>query len=117
MPTSPRRGHPDGGPPAPRLYSPAEVARALGCSEWWVKEQARNRRIPFSWIGGSYRFTAGHLLEIVKAFEVRPVPAAPSTSSVDRTPRRRPYRPAAAATRLQARPPRRSRGGPDSSAA
>ena len=38
-------------------YRPADVARLLRCSQWWVKEQARHGRIPFSWIGGSYLFT------------------------------------------------------------
>jgi hypothetical protein len=44
----------------------------LRCSEWWVKEQARKRRIPYSWIGGSYLFTEEHIAEIVRLFEVRP---------------------------------------------
>jgi len=44
----------------------------LRCSEWWVKEQARKRCIPFSWIGGSYRFTDEHVAEIIALFEVRP---------------------------------------------
>jgi hypothetical protein len=57
----------------PTLYRPAEIAKLLHCSEWWVKEQARKRRIPFSWIGGSYRFTEQHLAEIVRVFEVRPI--------------------------------------------
>ena len=59
----------------------------LRCSEWWVKEQARRRRIPFSWIGGSYLFTAEHVAEIVRLFEVRPARAADSaalTSAVAR---------------------------------
>lgn len=103
--------------PAPELYSPAEVARALGCSEWWVKEQARRRRIPFSWIGGSYKFTDEHLIEIIRTFEVRPVSGPPSTTSRAREPRRRRVRPAPVTNQLQARPPRRSRGGSDTSAA
>ena len=45
----------------------------LRCSEWWVKEQARRRRIPFCWIGGSYLFTEEHIAAIVRLFEVRPV--------------------------------------------
>lgn len=57
----------------PHLYRPAEIAEALGCSEWWVKEQARRRRIPFTRVGGSYRFTAKHYAEIVATFEERPL--------------------------------------------
>jgi hypothetical protein len=110
--------------PAPTpatLYSAADVAKALRCSEWWVKEQARRRRIPYCRIGGSYRFTTEHLAEIVRRYEVRPTeqtgPANP------------PQRAAARATAnahdgqspvvLRARPPRRARkaGAPESSAA
>ncbi|MGW7356543.1 excisionase family DNA-binding protein, partial [Streptomyces sp. NPDC054802] len=54
-----------------RLYRPAEVADALGCSEWWVKEQARKGRIPFTRTGGGYRFTAEHYQEIIRVFEER----------------------------------------------
>jgi hypothetical protein len=81
----------------------------LRCSEWWVKEQARNRRIPYCWIGGSYRFTGEHLAEIVRLFEVRP------TDQVSKSARAQPARtpapgPGADTTmRLQARPPRRVR--------
>jgi hypothetical protein len=56
-----------------RTYGPADVAEALGCSEWWVRKEARQRRIPFSWIGGGYRFTAEHVTEIVRLCEIRPV--------------------------------------------
>jgi hypothetical protein len=63
--------------PAPAtFYRPAEVAAMLRCSEWWVKEQARKRRIPYSWIGGSYLFTTEHITEIIRVFEVRPVESA-----------------------------------------
>jgi excisionase family DNA binding protein len=55
----------------PRLYVPAEVAQRLRCSERWVKEQARRRRIPFCWTGGSYRFTDEHVATIVRLFEVQ----------------------------------------------
>jgi hypothetical protein len=67
--------------PAPTaFFRPAEVAALLRCSEWWVKEQARRRRIPYAWIGGSYLFTAEHVAEIVRRFEVQPAdqPDAPT---------------------------------------
>jgi hypothetical protein len=64
------------------FYRAAEVARMLRCSEWWIKEQARRRRVPFCWIGGSYLFTDEHIAAIVRLFEVQPVdagaPAAPT---------------------------------------
>ncbi|MFE8989498.1 helix-turn-helix domain-containing protein [Streptomyces collinus] len=56
----------------PLTYSPAEVAEALDCSEWWVKEQARRRRIPFIRSGSGYRFTRAHVDEIFLIFEERP---------------------------------------------
>ncbi|MFC1417790.1 DNA-binding protein [Streptacidiphilus cavernicola] len=74
-----------------------------------MKEQARRRRIPFSRLGGSYRFTAEHLQEIIAIFEERPDPGADPTSSVlpaSRSPYRRT---AAQGVRLTARPPRRAR--------
>jgi hypothetical protein len=99
--------------PAPSAFHrPADVARILGCSEWWVKEQARRRRVPYCWIGGSYRFTDAHVAEIARLFEVRPVAEVPTSSgratstrhsrpAVDTAPDRQPT--------LDARPPRRMR--------
>jgi hypothetical protein len=89
-------------------YRPAEVARLLRCSEWWVKEQARRRRIPFCWIGGSYLFTDEHIAAIVRLFEVRPSDPGPVAGTA------RTVRPSAvpggdASSRLRARPPRRLR--------
>jgi hypothetical protein len=90
----------------PVLHRAADVARILGCSEWWVKEQARNRRIPYSWIGGSYRFTDQHITEIVRLFEVRPVearvPAQRSTMQAGDTE-------GSPVSYLKARTPRRAR--------
>jgi Helix-turn-helix domain len=94
------------------LYRPAQVAKKLGCSEWWVKEQARQRRIPFSWIGGSYRFTDEHVVEIIRLFEVRPEHGGPAGSAAGTsTTSKRPETPAAPVTRLRARSPRRTRRG------
>jgi hypothetical protein len=68
-----------------RFYLPAEVAKILKCSEWWLKEQARRRRIPFCWIGGSYRFLPEHLTEIARTFERR----ASAADSGERPPGKR----------------------------
>ncbi|WP_132125400.1 helix-turn-helix domain-containing protein [Actinocrispum wychmicini] len=68
-------------PDDPVYYRPSEVASILRCSEWWVKEQARKRRIPFSWIGGSYLFTADHIVEIVALFERRPADESATTTT------------------------------------
>lgn len=91
----------------PALLLPSEVAKLLRCSEWWVKEQARNRRIPHTRVGGGYRFTEAHVTDIISRFEVLPdgEPAAPSTVPVRQV---RDSRSAAPVTALQARTPRRT---------
>jgi len=77
----------------------------LRCSEWWVKEQARRRRIPFCWIGGGYLFTERHIEAIVCLFEV--CPAEPGR--VAAVPRSASSAPGADAPgRLRARAPRRT---------
>jgi hypothetical protein len=101
------------------FYRPTEVAKLLRCSQWWVKEQARKRRIPFCWIGGSYLFTPEHIAEIVRLFEVRPVETVtpdPRARPAARQPNGQGYAPPIL---LHARPPRRARkaGMPDSTAA
>ena len=107
--------------PVARLYSAAEAAEFLNCSAWWVKDQARRRRIPFSWIGGSYQFTDEHLAEIIRTFEVRPV-AEPTVGGSPVQPSGALRRRAAAPVqepgpRLMSRPPRRARTRADESAA
>jgi hypothetical protein len=96
-------------PQQPTFYRPAEVARMLRCSEWWVKEQARKRRIPYCWIGGSYLFTPQHIGEIVRLFEVRPTDEATHASPVRGTPDRRFADDGGEPVLLRARTPRRAR--------
>lgn len=92
----------------PHLFRPSEIAEALGCSEWWVKEQARRRRIPFTRVGGAYRFTADHVAEIVALFEERPARGhLPERIQVP-TQRSRRTQQAAPAARLRAKRPRRA---------
>lgn len=38
----------------------------------WLERQAANRKIPFTMLGGSYRFTSAHLAQIVEIFESKP---------------------------------------------
>nr|WP_151898406.1 DNA-binding protein [Streptomyces sp. C8S0] len=85
----------------PRLHTAREVAEALGCSVWWVKERARRRLVPFAYVGGAYRFTAEHVAEIVRLHEEfparapqRPAPPAPAPSHPRRPDRARAHRPA-----------------------
>ncbi len=108
----------EGGAPLPRLYRPEEIAEALGCSAWWVKDRARRGLIPHTRVGRAYRFTAAHLAEIVRLHEERPkrsfssAPTGPAVTSppAAQTRAAQSSRPAtaAAAGHLRARPPRRT---------
>ncbi|MGJ5805082.1 helix-turn-helix domain-containing protein [Streptomyces europaeiscabiei] len=95
--------------PLPKSYSAAEVAAALDCSEWWVKEQARRRRIPFLRSGSGYRFTRSHVEEIFHILEERPDPVnVPQIRSASTRPRTFvPFE--VPAPQLTARRPRRMR--------
>ncbi|MFL4905598.1 helix-turn-helix domain-containing protein [Streptomyces sp. MMS24-I2-30] len=93
------------GPPLPHLYHPAEIAEALGVSEWWVKEQARQKRIPFTRPGGAYRFTAKHFEEIVRLFEERPTRGVSEPEAGRQRSRRRAESPPAPAAPQSKRPP------------
>ena len=88
----------------------------LRCSEWWIKEQARRRRIPFSWIGGSYLFTDEHIAAIVRLFEVQPTEASEPASPTGPVARQRSATDDRPAARLTARPPRRKRNTTSNSA-
>lgn len=108
----------EGGASLPRLYRPEEIAEALGCSAWWVKDRARRGLIPHTRVGRAYRFTAAHLAEIVRLHEERPkrsfssALAGPAVASppAARTRAAQSSRPTTAATtgHLRARPPRRT---------
>jgi len=91
----------------PRLHAAKEIAAALRVSESWVKNQAQRRRIPFTLVGGSYRFTEAHLVEIIEIFEQRP---EPTRGQVVTAPRRRAQPrplPVDAVVPLRARQPQR----------
>jgi excisionase family DNA binding protein len=107
--------------PGAVLYTAREAARILRCSEWWIKEQARKRRIPFSRVGGRYLFTEDHLNEIIRLFEVRPLESSRSPlTGTKPMPRRATNfrREQQGSSLLRARPPRRASAvDPGSSAA
>jgi hypothetical protein len=101
-------------------WTKAETAVKLGCTESWLEEQVRQRRIPFTRLSGAIHFTDAHIQEIIKVFEVRPkekaapVPA-PATAAYPKRPAPRaavtlptPVRPV---VQLKARQPRK-RGQP-----
>lgn len=92
----------------PRLHKPEDIAAALGCSAWWVRERARRREIPFVMVSKQYRFTDQHLTEIIAIFEQRPDQPQGSVSSAGRR-RSQPRRQSTSDTvvPLRARQPRR----------
>jgi len=94
-------------PELPRLHTAKEIAAALRVSESWVKERARLREIPFTLVGGSYRFTAAHLVEIVTIFEKRPEPTRGQVVAASRRRAQPRSLPADAVVPLRARQPQR----------
>jgi excisionase family DNA binding protein len=69
------------------IHTLEEAAAILRVKASWLERQAAARKIPFTMLGGSYRFTADHLATIVTQHENRPVSAAPSA------PEQRPHKP------------------------
>ena len=59
-----------------------EAATILRVKPSWLERQAAARKIPFTMLGGCYRFTAEHLAAIVRQYEQQPV-----TASIDESPR------------------------------
>lgn len=49
-----------------------EAAAILRVKSSWLERQAAARKIPFTMLGGSYRFTSAHLIVIIRQFEQRP---------------------------------------------
>jgi excisionase family DNA binding protein len=69
------------------IYTVAEAATILRVKESWLERQAAARKIPFTMLGGAYRFTAEHLTAIIRTNEKSP---AGKTEPSERT-RRRPW--------------------------
>jgi excisionase family DNA binding protein len=56
------------------LYTAEEAAEILRVKKSWLERQAAARKIPFTMLGGSYRFTSAHLSAIVRMHEQAPTP-------------------------------------------
>jgi excisionase family DNA binding protein len=94
------------------LYTSEEAAAILRVTTSWLERQAAARRVPFTMLGGGYRFTAEHLAQIVDIFEEAAAPRAPaSTSTVVSAPRldQQPGTGGLTGNRLRPRPGRQSR--------
>ena len=68
----------------PDVYTLAEAAQLLRVRESWLERMAAARRIPFTMLGGSYRFTGDHLIQIVRMHESMPVAGASLPVPADR---------------------------------
>jgi excisionase family DNA binding protein len=57
------------------LYTAEEAAEILRVKKSWLERQAAARKIPFTMLGRSYRFTSAHLSAIVRMHEQAPTPS------------------------------------------
>lgn len=89
----------------PILHTPEEAAELLACKPSWLREKARRREIPFTLVGGAYRFSDAHLTRIVQQFEQ--APGRPAAPPVRRTRPASEPAPASGPAQLKARRPRR----------
>jgi Helix-turn-helix domain len=60
------------------LYTADEAAVVLRVKPRWLKRQAAARKVPFTMLAGSYRFSARHLEEIMRIHEKAPESEVPS---------------------------------------
>jgi excisionase family DNA binding protein len=91
----------------PDVYTPDEAAVILKVSADWLKRRAAARKIPFTMLGGSYRFSSAHLQEIIRLNEHLPADHAgqPKRGRSRRVPRTgRQQAGAAEVTQLRPRP-------------
>jgi len=73
----------------PALYTAAEAAEILKVKKSWLERQAAARKIPFTMLGGTYRFTDGHLATIIQIHEMTPSPSGNERESRSRSRRAR----------------------------
>lgn len=81
----------------------------LGCTESWLEEMVRQRKIPFTRLSGAIHFTDAHIQEIIRVFEVRPRQATSTRAA--RAPVFPQPVPGREPVQLVAREPRKQRGG------
>jgi hypothetical protein len=70
------------------LYTSTVAASILRVRPSWLERQAATRRIPFTMLGGCYRFTVEHLMRIVQIFEAAPRFHAVATRTAAAFPKR-----------------------------
>jgi excisionase family DNA binding protein len=65
----------------PTVYTAEEAAVILRVKKSWLERQAAARKIPFTMLGRSYRFTPTHLAAIVRMHEQAPAASGSSGDS------------------------------------
>lgn len=88
------------------IFTVEEAAEILRVKKSWLERQAAARKIPFTMLGRSYRFTSAHLDAIVKLHEEAPAwPPWPADRHT-RSPRRstEPHTTSAGSAPLRPRP-------------
>ncbi|WP_372493966.1 helix-turn-helix domain-containing protein [Salinispora arenicola] len=63
----------------PTLLTADEAATILRVKASWLERHAASRKIPFTMLGGCYRFTTEHIRRIVEIFEASPRGVGEST--------------------------------------
>ena len=92
------------------IHTLDEAATILRVKPSWLERQAAARKIPFTMLGGSYRFTTDHLAAIVAQHENRPAPPDLFTAEPrQRKPREATRRDDVPASALRPRPVARRR--------
>jgi excisionase family DNA binding protein len=86
------------------MHTAEEAARLLKVKRSWLERQAAARKIPFSMLGGSYRFSDRHLAEIVRRYEMSPLSSTPDDRQPVSRRARHGRQPAATAPLLRPRP-------------
>jgi excisionase family DNA binding protein len=97
------------------MHTAEEAAKLLKVKQSWLERQAAARKVPFSMLGGSYRFSDSHLAEIVRMNEVKPSPVTDEVRQA-RRPRERATAASPGLTGLKPLRPR-ARSGPRTGAA
>lgn len=68
-----------------KVHTKVEAARILRVRVSWLERRAAARQIPFTMLGGTYRFTDAHLAEIVRLNEKGALSAPPKRPTRRRT--------------------------------
>lgn len=78
---------------ARRVLTLDQVAEQLQIKPSWLRTQCEKRQVPFTKLGGSYRFTEKHVEQIITCFEEKPRTRSAQTSAPKNVTRLKPKTP------------------------